>query len=193
MIPKEFVEWKQRRLRGASLRIVAPTGQYDPTKQSTGESSLGRQTGIGFLRRRGGWIVDAYGGVSFYTTNSAYYSIPEPGPQTQAPIGSFEGHLSYDFRKERMWASLDGNFWFGGVTALNSISNLATRQTGSRIGGTFALPFTKHQSLKFSYSDGTASASGATIRMCRSRGSTRGSARTSDSSNRLARARPQRL
>jgi hypothetical protein len=54
-----------------------------------------------------------------------------------------------------MWASLDGNFWFGGVTALNGISNLATKQTSSRIGGTFSVPFTKHQSFKISYSDGT--------------------------------------
>ena len=54
-----------------------------------------------------------------------------------------------------MWASLDGNFWFGGITALNGIRNLATKQTASRIGGTFSVPITKHQSLKASYSDGT--------------------------------------
>jgi hypothetical protein len=52
-----------------------------------------------------------------------------------APIGSFEGHLSYDM-KPRLWFSLDGNFWFGGVTSLNGIANLATRQTSSRIGMT---------------------------------------------------------
>jgi hypothetical protein len=56
-----------------------------------------------------------------------------------------------------MWASLDGNFWWGGVTALNGTRNPDTRQTASRIGGTMSVPVprTKHQSLKIAYSSGT--------------------------------------
>ncbi len=59
-------------------------------------------------------------GVWFFTTNSDFWSrniyYSATRSQTQAPIGSFEGHLSYDF-KPRLWASLDGNFWFGGKQA----------------------------------------------------------------------------
>jgi hypothetical protein len=46
-------------------------------------------------------------------------------------------------------------FWVGGITSLNGIRNLESKQTGSRIGGTFSVPLSKHQSLKFSYSNGT--------------------------------------
>src|SRR6516164_10797049 len=74
--------------------------------------------------------------------------------QTQQPIGSFEGHLSRDF-KAGTWVSLDGNFWWGGLTSLSGIQNLKTKQVGSRIGGTAAWRFSKHQSLKGSYSAGT--------------------------------------
>ena len=56
--------------------------------------------------------------------------------------------------KLRGWASLDANFWWGGITTLNGIRNLETRQTSSRIGGTVAIPFAGHQSIKVSYSDG---------------------------------------
>ena len=45
-------------------------------------------------------------------------------------------------------------FIFGGITSLNGISNLATRQTSSRIGVTAALPITRSQSIKISYNDG---------------------------------------
>lgn len=156
MPAREFAKWKQKRLLGASLRIIAPTGQYDPTKLiNWGINRWAFKPELGYSGRKGRWIVDAYGGVWLYTTNGAFYSKPVPLSQTQEPIGSFEGHFSYDFPKERMWASLDGNFWFGGVTALNGIRNPATRQTSSRIGGTFSLPVSKHQSFKFSYSDGT--------------------------------------
>jgi hypothetical protein len=68
-------------------------------------------------------------------------------------MGSFEGHFSYDV-KGRAWASLDGNFWFGGATSLNGVTNPATSNRNSRVGGTVSLPVSKHQSVKFSYSDG---------------------------------------
>lgn len=42
-------------------------------------------------------MLDGYRGVWFYTTNNAFYSLLQP--QSQSPIGSFEGHLSYDFNK----------------------------------------------------------------------------------------------
>jgi hypothetical protein len=57
--------------------------------------------------------------------------------------------------KPRFWLSLDGNFWFGGVTSLSGIANLQTQQRSSRIGVTASVPVTKHQSIKFSYADGT--------------------------------------
>lgn len=155
MPPKEFAKWKQKVLLGASLKIVAPTGQYDPTKLiNWGINRWAFKPEFGYSERWGKWLLDGYAGVWFYTRNPAYYSIPEPLPQTEAPIGSFEGHFSRDV-KPRLWVSLDGNFWFGGVTSLNGIRNLASKQTGSRIGGTGSIPITKHQSIKMSYSDGT--------------------------------------
>jgi hypothetical protein len=78
-----------------------------------------------------------------------------PDQQTEGPVGSLEGHLSYDLRKRGAWASLDGNFWRGGITALNGIRNLESEQSSSRIGGTVAFPIFKHQSIKIAYSNGT--------------------------------------
>jgi hypothetical protein len=57
------------------------------------------------------------------------------------------GDLSYDV-KPRLWFSLDGNLWFGGVTSLSGIQNLKTQQTGSRVGVTGSYRVSKHQSLK---------------------------------------------
>jgi hypothetical protein len=155
MPPQKFVKWKQKILLGASLKVIAPTGQYDPTKLiNWGINRWAFKPEFGYSERWGKWVLDGYAGVWFYTRNPAYYNIPEPKPQSEEPIGSFEGHLSRDV-KPRLWVSLDGNFWFGGVTSLNGIRNLATKQTGSRIGGTGSIPITKHQSIKMSYSDGT--------------------------------------
>jgi hypothetical protein len=110
---------------------------------------------FGYSQRWGHWVLDGYVGAWFYTTNSAYVDVPVPKRQTEAPIGSFEGHLSYDFKKQRLWASLDGNFWWGGITTLNGVRLPDTKQVSSRIGGTVSIPLTKHQSIKAAYSDGT--------------------------------------
>jgi hypothetical protein len=155
MQPQKFAKWKQKTLLGASLKVVAPTGQYDPTKLiNWGIHRWAFKPEVGYSERWGHWVLDGYAGAWFYTTNPTYYDIPVPKPQTEEPVGSLEGHLSYDL-KPRAWVSLDGNFWWGGITSLNGIRNLDTKQTGSRLGGTVSIPLTKHQSIKVSYSNGT--------------------------------------
>jgi hypothetical protein len=155
MTPQVFSKWKQKTLIGLSVKIIAPTGQYDPTKLvNWGINRWAFKPELGYSKRWNHWVLDGYGGAWFYTTNPASFALPTPQPQTEAPIGSLEGHLSYDL-KPRYWVSLDGNFWLGGVTTLNGIKNLQTRQTGSRIGGTASVPLSKHQSIKVNYSNGT--------------------------------------
>lgn len=153
---KEFVKWKQKVLLGASLRVVAPTGQYDPLKLiNWGINRWAFKPEFGYSQRWDRWVLDGYVGVWFYTTNNAAYAGPYPGTQTQTPVGSFEGHLSRDLGKRRFWVSLDGNFWFGGIASLNGVQNLETKQTSSRIGGTFSYPIDRHQSFKANYSVGS--------------------------------------
>lgn len=155
MQPQQFAKWKQKVLLGASLKVVAPTGQYDPTKiVNWGIDRWAFKPEFGYSQRWRNWVLDGYLGAWFYTTNHASFSIPAPKPQAEAPVGSFETHLSYDFPKARLWASLDGNLWFGGTTSLNGIPNDATRQRSSRVGATASLPVSKHQSIKVSYSNG---------------------------------------
>jgi hypothetical protein len=154
MAAEEFRGWRQKTLIGVSLKVVAPTGQYDPAKLvNWGANRWGFKPDFGYSKRLNNWVLDSYAGVWFYTANPQYYSPPVPKPQAQRPIGSFEGHLSYDV-KPRLWFSLDGNFWFGGITSLSGIANPATRQRSSRIGATASLPLGPHHSLKVSYNNG---------------------------------------
>jgi len=154
----EFRKWHQRSILGISFRLVPQTGQYDPTKLiNWGANRWAFKPELGYSQRWGHWILDAYAGVWFYTTNPDFFShnqfSPSINTQTQSPIASFEGHLSYDF-KPRLWVSLDGNYWSGGVTGLNGVENPSTLQRNSRLGGTASLPLSRHQSVKFSYSNG---------------------------------------
>jgi hypothetical protein len=150
--------WQQKQLLGASLKIVAPTGQYDPTKLiNLGANRWALKPELGYSGRWGHWVVDAYAAVWFFTRNPEFFSrnqyVPGTQDQTQEPIAAFETHLSYDV-KPRLWVSLDGNFWRGGRTSLNGVQNPATLQQSSRIGVTASFPLTPHQAIKVGFADG---------------------------------------
>jgi hypothetical protein len=155
---QKFAKWQQKMLLGVSLKVVAPTGQYDPTKLiNWGANRWGFKPEFGYSQRWGHWVIDGYTGVWFFTKNPEFFShnafFPGTQSQTQNPIGSFESHLSYDV-KPHLWFSLDGNYWFGGKTSLNGLENPLTQEKSSRIGGTASIPVSKHQSVKFSYNTG---------------------------------------
>lgn len=158
MKPAEFLRWRQKVLLGLSLKIVAPTGQYDPTTLiNWGNNRWAFKPEFGYSQRWGHWVLDGYSAAWFFTTDAKFFShnryFPGVQSRSQEPIGAFEGHLSYDV-KPRLWVSVDANFWFGGKTSLNGVVNPVTFQKSSRIGVSGSIPLTKHQSLKISYSNG---------------------------------------
>lgn len=158
MTTQEYLSWRQKKLLGASFAVVAPTGQYDPSVLiNPGANRWAFKPELGLSQRWGHWVLDTYGAVWFFTTNNDFFSRNQyfagTNTQKQAPIGATELHLSYDV-KPRFWASVDGNYWYGGRTSINGVLNFNTLQANSRIGGTASIPVSKHQSIKFSYSYG---------------------------------------
>jgi hypothetical protein len=82
---EEMRRWRQKTLIGVSLRVVAPTGQYDPTKLiNWGNNRWAFKPEVGYSRRRKNWLMDAYVGGWFYTTNPEFFSRNQffPGTRT---------------------------------------------------------------------------------------------------------------
>jgi outer membrane putative beta-barrel porin/alpha-amylase len=155
---QQFRKWQQKILLGVSLKVIVPTGQYDPTKLiNYGANRWAFKPEVGLSRRWGHWVVDGYGALWLFTTNHDFFSRNQfsagTNTQRQLPTFAFEGHLSYDVRP-RLWASLDGNFWVGGKTSLNGVENPNTLQRNSHVGSTISMPVSKHQSFKISYNRG---------------------------------------
>ena len=148
---REYAKWKEKRTIGASLTVTLPTGQYDPVRiVNNGANRWGFKPEIGISRRWNRWVVDWYMGAWFYTANSKFF--PGNAYRTQRPVGVAEGHIGY-YIKPRLWASFDANFWAGNRSTVNGVQK-NDGQRNSRIGGTISVPFTRHHSVKFSYSQG---------------------------------------
>lgn len=148
----EMRKWRKKMLVGASLKVVAPTGQYDPAKLiNLGANRWSFKPEVAFSRFFGHVELDAYASVWLVTKNPDFY--PGTRDQTQKPIGAIEAHVSYDVRP-RMWVSLDANFWYGGRTSVDGVENVATLQQNSRIGLTASFPLTGRQAVKIGYARG---------------------------------------
>ena len=154
----EFVKTPiSRALLGASVKIVAPTGQYDPTRLiNIGANRWAFKPELGYTGRTGKFVIDAFAGIWLFTANQSFAATaanPLGVERTQDPIGAFEFHVSYDV-KPRLWVSADINYWRGGRTSVNGVEGSQTLQANSRFGVTGSVPLTRRQSFKISYSDG---------------------------------------
>ena len=91
-------QWRQKTLLGVSLKVVAPTGQYDPTKLvNLGSNRWTFKPELGFSQAFGGhWVFDAYASVWFFTENPEFFSnnpdfrpASSPRPRTRSGRSSF--------------------------------------------------------------------------------------------------------
>jgi hypothetical protein len=171
LTPVEFASRKDTFIVGTSVSIVAPTGQYDPTKLinlGTNRWAFKPEIGISYPFKK--FYLDAYCGAWLFTRNAAFY----PGDliRKQDPITSFQVHMSYTFRS-RLWLAADATWYGGGATWVNNAPP-TVRQNNSRAGLTLSLPAGKRQSLKLAYSSGTTSTLGTDFSSYRWLGSSPG-------------------
>ena len=148
--PEEFAAYKPRALLGTSVTIVMPTGQYDSRRLvNIGSNRWSFKPEVGLSKPYGRWTVELVGGVWLFTANNEFFGSVK---RRQKPLFSLQSHVIYTIRK-RMWAALNASYYTGGRTEINGVIN-ADKQANSRIGGTFALPLTQRQSIKFACAKG---------------------------------------
>jgi hypothetical protein len=165
----EFVKTPvSRNLFGASLKVVAPSGRYDPALLiNIGTNRWAFKPEVGYTGRTGKFVFDAFAGVWLFTANDRF-TVSEANPagvtRTQDPIGALEFHVSYDVRP-RLWISADINYWHGGRTSVNGVEGSRTLQANSRFGVTGSVPLSRRHSIKVSYSDGVVIRVGGNFRV----------------------------
>jgi hypothetical protein len=157
--PAEMATAPRKTILGTSLSITAPTGQNFPDKLiNIGTSRWAFKPELAISQPIGKrWLLDFYTGIWLFTKNDTFY--PGSSVRTQDPLGSFQGHISYNIQP-LMWVALDMTFYTGGRSSVDGVE-MDDRQSNSRIGGTLVLPIGKRNSVKFAYSTGAIIRSGA--------------------------------
>jgi len=148
----EIAKAPRRTILGTSLTIVAPAGQYSADKLiNLGTNRWAFKPEFAVSRPVGQrWLIDVYAGLWLFTANDSYY--PGHVLRTQAPIGAFQAHVSYNFRRQ-LWAAFDATYYVGGHTTVQGVPN-DDGQSNSRLGATVNLPVGQWHSVKLSVSRG---------------------------------------
>jgi hypothetical protein len=152
-----FKDYKQSFVLGGSLQVFLPLGQYDPLRLvNLGTNRYSFKPELGASKTFGPIQIELTGGVQFFTVN---YDFFQGKTRSQAPIGSLQGHINYNFKKG-IWAALDGTYYWGGHTTVDGVEG-QDLQKNTRLGLTVAIPLGIHQSIKINLSTGVSTRTGS--------------------------------
>jgi hypothetical protein len=149
---EEFAKSSPQTIMGASLTVIAPTGQFFSNKLinlGTNRWSFKPEIGLSYVVEKQ-WFIDLYAGVWLFTNNNSFY--PGTSVRSQNPLLTFQTHLSYNINP-LMWAAIDFTYYTGGQSSVNDLYK-DDRQNNSRFGATFNFPLSKVSAIKIAYSTG---------------------------------------
>jgi hypothetical protein len=147
---RDFAARRPGTALGASLVVLAPTGQYDPSKLvNVGTNRWAFKPEVGLSHPAGRWFLELYAGAWLFTVNEDFFGGSR---REQSPLFAFQGHFSYTFRP-RLWLAGDATFYTGGRTTVDGVEK-ADLQRNTRLGLTLAVPVTRRSGLKASWSRG---------------------------------------
>jgi len=141
---------------GVSLKLVAPTGQYDPEKLiNIGTNRWAGRLQLGYIYPLGrGWALEGAVGAWVFQDNDDFLGTT----REQNWITACELHVVKVFRSG-IWTSADVNYYTGGRTTIGGDIR-ADFQRNSRLGLTVAYPFARRHLVKLGLSGGLATESG---------------------------------
>ena len=148
---------KPRAILGASVKIVAPTGQYDADRLiNVGTNRWAIRARLGYSQplKDTRWVVELAVGTWFFEDNHEFLGQT----RKQDSITAFDFSLIRRFGPG-FWGSLDFNYFLGGRSTIAEGKG-EDFQRNSRYGFTIAYPFKGRHAIKTSFSNGIATRSG---------------------------------
>ena len=135
---------------GASLKVLAPTGQYDADRLiNVGLNRWAVRAQLGaIIPLRPTWMLEFTAGAWIFGDDDDFIS----GKKEQEPIYSAQTNLIKRFRPG-LWASLDFSYFTGGRQTVGG-DRLEDTQRNLKIGATVVVPFGDRNAIKIGYAKG---------------------------------------
>lgn len=149
---KEFLEFRAdpKPILGASVKVIAPTGQYKKTRlinEGANRWAVKGELGYNFpLSSK--WLAEFEAGVIYFGDDDDFLI----GEKEQEPIYTGQAHLVRRFAPG-YWASLNFNYFTGGRQTIGG-NRLQDSQRNSKFGATVVFPVAQGHSIKVGYAIG---------------------------------------
>ena len=142
---------------GASISVVAPTGQYSPQRiVNLGSNRWSFKPEAAVIRNAGVWMFEIYGGAWMFTDNDNYVN---GRTRSQKVLASGQFSLRRTFRPG-LWISGNVNYYTGGRTSVDGLFN-QDFQANSRVGVTLSTPLSRRAAVRVAVSQGAVTTIGA--------------------------------
>jgi len=156
---KDYAQYRQDLIIGASVYVWAPWGQYDSSKLvNLGTNRWAFKAELGMSKAIGNWTIELIPGIATFTDNDNFL---DGHSRAQDPVYSAQVHVIYGFQSG-VWVALDGTYFTGGRTTVDGVTN-ADRQSNSRVGLTVAIPVDRSNSIKGYASSGVSTRTGSSF------------------------------
>ena len=153
---REFAAYEQDVIVGASLRVIAPAGQYDNTRVvNIGGNRWSFKPEIGVSKAVGPWTLELAAAATFYTDNDDFNGGKT---RSQDNIYTAQAHLIRSFASG-IWGSVSATYFMGGRTTIDG-ERANDLQQNWRLGGTLSFPVDRHNSVKLYASSGVSDRTG---------------------------------
>jgi Putative MetA-pathway of phenol degradation len=150
LTPEEFAQRSTTTIFGTSLTVVAPTGQYMPSRLiNVGTNRWSFKPELGLSQPIGDWFVEGAAGVWLFTANNDFFGGRQ---RTRDPLPVFQLHGGYNWRPG-LWLAADVTYFTGGQTSVSGVKD-QDLQRNVRYGVTLSFPLSSQWSGKLAWSRG---------------------------------------
>jgi hypothetical protein len=149
---EEFLAFRTdpQQILGASLKVIAPTGEYDETRLiNEGANRWAIKAELGYtLPLSPKWLLEFEAGALYFGDDDEFVA----GKKEQEPIYTAQVHAIRRF-SPGFWGSLNFNYFTGGRQTIDGV-RLGDVQRNSRLGTTFVFPVGQGHAIKVGYAVG---------------------------------------
>lgn len=150
MRASEMADYRQGTIVGGSVRIVIPTGDYDPSRLiNLGSNRWSYRLELGASRAIGNWTIEGIGALWTFGVNDDYF---DGNRLQQERLWVAKTHLIYTFRPG-YWVGAGLGYGAGGRTVVNGQPS-DNRQENWRIGATLAYPLNRKHGVSVTLGSG---------------------------------------
>lgn len=154
---KEAAGYRQNLIVGASLQVLAPTGQYDPARLiNLGSNRWAVKPEIGVSKAMGRWTLELAAAAAFYEDNDDFFGGKL---REQDPIYSVQGGAICNFGGG-VWAAVGATYYTGGRTTVDGVRG-NDLQENMRAGVIVTVPVNRHNSVKLYANTGVSTRTGS--------------------------------